>query len=134
MSTPSEPDDSITLVDCGLKGAPVSIHAGDEPYARNGTSPPQQSRLARVLGHLPGSRWSGCPIDEPFADGDVLDVAGGLLVVHAPGHTPGHVSFLHLSSGVLITGDALFNFRTRLAGHFVLQRRTDPADRRDSVG
>lgn len=91
-------------------GAPVAIHSDDEPYARSGKQPPKPktTKLGRVLGMW---SWPGCPIDEQFADGDVLDVAGGLLVVHTPGHTPGHVSLLHKSSGVLITGDALFNWR-----------------------
>ena len=54
----------------------------------------------------------------PSAVGDAIDhhraelpVAGGIAVVHTPGHTPGHCSFLHPSSGVLITGDAIFNVR-----------------------
>jgi glyoxylase-like metal-dependent hydrolase (beta-lactamase superfamily II) len=44
-----------------------------------------------------------------LADGDVLDVGGGLRIVHTPGHSPGHVSLLHEPTRVLITGDALFN-------------------------
>jgi glyoxylase-like metal-dependent hydrolase (beta-lactamase superfamily II) len=35
-------------------------------------------------------------------------------VVHTPGHTPGHMSLVHQESGVLITGDALFNWRRRI--------------------
>jgi glyoxylase-like metal-dependent hydrolase (beta-lactamase superfamily II) len=53
------------------------------------------------------------PVDlaSSFADGAVLDVAGGLRVIHTPGHTPGHVSLLHQPSGVLVTGDSVFNVR-----------------------
>ena len=50
-------------------------------------------------------------VAEEFQHGTVLPAAGGLRVVHTPGHTPGHVSLLHEPSGVLITGDALFNVR-----------------------
>ncbi|MEU8393474.1 MBL fold metallo-hydrolase [Micromonospora sp. NPDC048843] len=46
---------------------------------------------------------------QPLADGDLLDVGGGLRVVHTPGHSPGHVSLLHEPTRLLITGDALFN-------------------------
>ncbi|HZB48938.1 MAG TPA: MBL fold metallo-hydrolase, partial [Mycobacteriales bacterium] len=46
---------------------------------------------------------------EEFLDGSLLP--GGLRVVHTPGHTPGHVSLLHEPTGVLVTGDALFNVR-----------------------
>ena len=35
-------------------------------------------------------------------------------MVHTPGHTPGHVSLLHEESGVLITGDAIFNMASRM--------------------
>ena len=48
-------------------------------------------------------------VGEELVDGQVLDVAGGLRVVHTPGHSPGHVSYLHEPSGVLVTGDAIFN-------------------------
>ena len=41
----------------------------------------------------------------------MLPVSGGLRVVHTPGHSPGHVSLLHEPTGVLVTGDALFNVR-----------------------
>ena len=54
------------------------------------------------------------PVVEELVDGQVLDVAGGLRVLHTPGHTPGHVSLLHEASGVLITGDAIFNMASRM--------------------
>ena len=44
-----------------------------------------------------------------MVDGEVLPIAGGLRVVHTPGHSPGHVSLLHEESRTLITGDAIFN-------------------------
>jgi glyoxylase-like metal-dependent hydrolase (beta-lactamase superfamily II) len=49
-----------------------------------------------------------------FSDNQLLDVAGGLRVLHTPGHTMGHCSFLHEPTGVLITGDSLFNFLDRM--------------------
>ena len=45
----------------------------------------------------------------------MLEVAGTLRVHHTPVHTPGHVSLLHEDSGVLITGDSIFNMNSRLA-------------------
>jgi glyoxylase-like metal-dependent hydrolase (beta-lactamase superfamily II) len=147
-----ETDGSVTLVDCGLKGAPrklvaalaelgktpsdvrrivlththadhaggaatlrtttaapLAVHDDDAAYLRSGKSPPRESRLGKVLAMLPGGGFPAVEPDETFGDGDRLDVAGGVLVVHTPGHTPGHVSLLHEPSGVLITGDALFN-------------------------
>jgi glyoxylase-like metal-dependent hydrolase (beta-lactamase superfamily II) len=52
-------------------------------------------------------------VDRELTDGEVLDSAGGVLVVHTPGHTPGHVSLLHLDSRTLITGDAIWNMNSR---------------------
>jgi glyoxylase-like metal-dependent hydrolase (beta-lactamase superfamily II) len=46
-------------------------------------------------------------IDEVLSDGDELHVMGGLRVVHAPGHTPGSVSFHFPARGILIVGDAI---------------------------
>ena len=42
-----------------------------------------------------------------LTDGELLPVAGGLRVVHTPGHSPGHISLLLESTRTLITGDAL---------------------------
>lgn len=93
-------------------GGAVTVHDDDAGYARSGEVPPRdRSRwLARVLALLPGGDFEAVDVDETLSDGQVLDVAGGLLVIHTPGHTPGHVSLLHQPSGVLITGDALFNW------------------------
>jgi len=45
-----------------------------------------------------------------IADGDVLNIAGGLEVIHTPGHTAGHVSLLwQKDRGLLFTGDAATN-------------------------
>ena len=49
------------------------------------------------------------PLGERFTDGQLLPVSGGLRVIHTPGHSPGHVAFHHEPSGVLITGDSIFN-------------------------
>jgi glyoxylase-like metal-dependent hydrolase (beta-lactamase superfamily II) len=38
-----------------------------------------------------------------------------LRVLHTPGHTPGHISLLHPRSGVLITGDSIFNMNARMS-------------------
>jgi glyoxylase-like metal-dependent hydrolase (beta-lactamase superfamily II) len=50
-------------------------------------------------------------VGETFTDGQVIPFAGGIQVVHTPGHSPGHASYLLRESGVLITGDAIFNVR-----------------------
>jgi glyoxylase-like metal-dependent hydrolase (beta-lactamase superfamily II) len=46
-------------------------------------------------------------VDEILADGQVLPILGGLLVVDTAGHTPGHLSFFAPGSGVLFCGDSM---------------------------
>lgn len=97
-------------------GAPVHVHDDDAGFVRTGKRPPGDPTLplARVLSLLPGQMRS-CPVDATFADNDLLPIGGGLRVLHTPGHSPGHCSFLHESSGVLVTGDAIFNIRDKMA-------------------
>jgi glyoxylase-like metal-dependent hydrolase (beta-lactamase superfamily II) len=97
-------------------GAGFRVHerdAGDLAAGRP-APPSSPSPVARLLLPLIPTGWEGVRAEATFTDGELLDVAGGLRVVHTPGHTPGHVSFLHEGSGVLITGDALFNFLHRI--------------------
>jgi glyoxylase-like metal-dependent hydrolase (beta-lactamase superfamily II) len=93
-------------------GAPVAVHSGDTTSARAGEPPARDRsfRLGRLLQRLPGGGFPAVAVAEELSDGQVIDVGGGLRVAHTPGHSPGHVSLLHEASGVLITGDALFNW------------------------
>jgi glyoxylase-like metal-dependent hydrolase (beta-lactamase superfamily II) len=96
-------------------GSRVSTHHEEAPWVRDGRMPPPDRATAggRLLRRLPRalSGFSAVEVDHVFADGDVLPHAGGLTVVHTPGHTPGHCSFLHRPSGVLLASDAVFNVR-----------------------
>jgi glyoxylase-like metal-dependent hydrolase (beta-lactamase superfamily II) len=98
-----------------LSGASVSIHEADAAWARDGLAPPRDpTTFSGRLLNWAGSRANGFPkvtIGEEFSDGEVLPIAGGLRVVHTPGHTMGHVALLHEASGVLITGDSIWNVR-----------------------
>jgi glyoxylase-like metal-dependent hydrolase (beta-lactamase superfamily II) len=94
-------------------GADVHTHERDAIYLRDGRVPrgDRSTRGARIAGRFAAKRLPRVAVAEEFTDGTVLPAAGGLRVVHTPGHTPGHVSLLHERSGVLITGDAVFNVR-----------------------
>lgn len=88
----------------------VAIVAGrvDRPFAA--APPGWTTRLGRLAERL-GAGGPAEPVPDvaALADGDHLDVAGGLRVVHAPGHTAGHSAFWLAERGVLLGGDAVFN-------------------------
>jgi glyoxylase-like metal-dependent hydrolase (beta-lactamase superfamily II) len=94
-------------------GKGFHVHREDAAYAAGGSAPPRDHRflLGRLVDRLarPGRDFTPVLVERELSDGDLLPVAGGLRVVHTPGHSPGHVSLLHEPSRLLITGDALFN-------------------------
>jgi glyoxylase-like metal-dependent hydrolase (beta-lactamase superfamily II) len=101
----------------GRTGAPVAVHEREADYLRTGNTPVRDratTTTGRVLRRIPDVGFSPIEVSQELVDGQVLDVGGGLEVVHTPGHTPGHISLVHQESGVLITGDALFNWRSRI--------------------
>jgi glyoxylase-like metal-dependent hydrolase (beta-lactamase superfamily II) len=51
-----------------------------------------------------------------LADGDVLPFAGGVVVIHTPGHSPGHICLYHEKSKTLVSGDALNLVEDQLTG------------------
>ncbi len=93
--------------------AGVEAHADDAGFLRTGVNPPIDTSVTsgRIFNRMPRGTFAAVPVSRELRDGEVLDVAGGLRVIHTPGHTPGHVSLLHAPSGVLITGDSIFNLR-----------------------
>ena len=54
-----------------------------------------------------------CPVDEALDDGDTF---GPLQVVHAPGHSPGHLAFWWPERSFLIAGDAIATWPSLCAG------------------
>ncbi|RPJ51772.1 MAG: MBL fold metallo-hydrolase [Chloroflexi bacterium] len=63
--------------------------------------------MTRVFASRRTSRSEAAPVDYELQDGQVLDFAGNLQVIQAPGHTAGHVVFLSpAGGGVLFMGDA----------------------------
>lgn len=116
-------------------GAPVRVHEGDAQSAKAGRvlpRPDQRFLLGRLFSRLNSGKFDAVEVGESLADGEVIAIGGGLRVVHTPGHSPGHVSLLHEDSGVLVTGDALFNWKWRgirwapkfLCSDFVMTRQT----------
>jgi glyoxylase-like metal-dependent hydrolase (beta-lactamase superfamily II) len=94
-------------------GARVWAHPSDAAVIRSGDSAPKVSGRG-VLGGLmtlfSSSRSSeACEVTTEVHGGERLPVAGGIEVMHTPGHTPGHVSFLWVEGRALIAGDAAGN-------------------------
>lgn len=52
-----------------------------------------------------GSTIDAVKVDERLKDNDVLPIAGGIEVIHTPGHCAGHIALLVKNEGVLIAGD-----------------------------
>jgi glyoxylase-like metal-dependent hydrolase (beta-lactamase superfamily II) len=46
-------------------------------------------------------------VDQPLTDGELLPYAGGIKVIHTPGHTLGHICLYCTEKRILIAGDAL---------------------------
>jgi glyoxylase-like metal-dependent hydrolase (beta-lactamase superfamily II) len=96
----------------GRTGAATYIHPIDARITRGDAKRPgPQTLLGRVLFPLINLTRASRP--EPFAvanevtDGQELPIAGGVKVIHTPGHTAGHVSYLR--QRVLFAGDAAAN-------------------------
>ena len=99
----------------GTAVAGVSAHADDVASLESGTAPVQAtSPIMKTYLRMVGGHFAPVPVEQVLHDGDVLPMAGGVRVLHTPGHTPGHVSLLHETTGVLITGDAIWNMRSRI--------------------
>lgn len=94
--------------------APVAIGADDLDVGRGLVAEPaSEHRGGRLLARLPKPGAWGRPVAVPdatgLADGQWLDIAGGLEVIATPGHTVGHVAFHLPARGVVIGGDVVFN-------------------------
>lgn len=50
---------------------------------------------------------SHAPVDITLADEEELADCGGIVVIHTPGHTPGHICLYHKATKTLIVGDAM---------------------------
>jgi glyoxylase-like metal-dependent hydrolase (beta-lactamase superfamily II) len=88
----------------------LDVVAGRVPHPHRTVPAGWTSAGGRLLGRLGLLRPAeAVPDAGPLVAGDVLDVAGGLEVVPAPGHTPGHTAFWLPEHGLLLGGDAVFN-------------------------
>jgi glyoxylase-like metal-dependent hydrolase (beta-lactamase superfamily II) len=122
----------IVKAACERFHAPLACHEADAP-AMEGSEPFAPASRIMTLG-----RWTIAgpphPVARRLRDGDHL---GPWRVIHAPGHTPGHIFFFRESDRVTIAGDVLRNV------NFITGREelgepprifsTDPEENRRSI-
>ena len=53
----------------------------------------------------PDERMEPVTIDQPLTAGEILPIAGGIEVIHIPGHCAGQVALLWRSGRMLFAGD-----------------------------
>jgi glyoxylase-like metal-dependent hydrolase (beta-lactamase superfamily II) len=84
-----------------LTGAPVGATAAAAEALAH--PPPASGGLRRLLG---GGVLEPLSVDRALEPGEVIDLAGGIAVVDAPGHALGSVAFHLLLPDALCVGDA----------------------------
>jgi glyoxylase-like metal-dependent hydrolase (beta-lactamase superfamily II) len=93
---------------CGAKGIPAYIHPDDREML---TDPAKGMSLMAKRQFLGGMTFSEPDDVKALGDGEIVPLAGlDFRVGHAPGHTPGSVTFRsgHDDLDALFTGDLLF--------------------------
>ncbi|MGE7868845.1 MBL fold metallo-hydrolase [Bacillus paramycoides] len=94
------------LQNCG-SNIKVYSHELDKPY---------------IEGDLPllkGANVENPPkgkVSDTLIDGQELPYCGGILIIHTPGHTPGHISLYLKQSKILIAGDSMYSVNGVLGG------------------
>jgi hydroxyacylglutathione hydrolase len=98
---------------CQRYGVPLACHEGDVPATEGRAPMVPDNGIVRWAQRF----WAGPahPVGRVLREGDEV---AGFRVVHAPGHTPGHIMFVRERDRVVIAGDVLANihFVTRQVG------------------
>src|SRR5215470_6790039 len=93
-------------------GARTYMHPLDIPMAESGgpfrPMRPAPGLLRQVMCKLfyhPDERLEPVAIDQPLTAGEILPIAGGIEVIHTPGHCAGQVALLWRPGRMLFAGD-----------------------------
>ncbi|MGH0428238.1 MBL fold metallo-hydrolase [Bacillus mycoides] len=95
------------LLENGVSDIKVYAHELDKPYIEgdlpllkdgNVENPPKGKVSTTVI------------------DGQELPYCGGILILHTPGHTPGHISLYLKQSKTLVAGDSMYSVNGKLGG------------------
>ena len=97
-------------------GARTYLHPLDIPLAVTGgpfrPMTPAPGLLRQILCRLlydHKQRLAPVAIDQPLTDGETLSIAGGIDVIHAPGHCAGQVALLWRPGRILFAADVFMN-------------------------
>ncbi len=99
----------------------VISHVGERPYIQGEKvpikmTPERMAEREKALEGMPEEKrnamktmFANLPakVDTLVQDGEELPYCGGIVVIHTPGHTPGHICLYLKKYKTLITGDAL---------------------------
>jgi glyoxylase-like metal-dependent hydrolase (beta-lactamase superfamily II) len=92
------------------------MHPLDIPMAESGgpfrpmrAAPGLLRRVMCKLFYHPDERLEPVAIDQPLTAGEILAIAGGIEVIHTPGHCAGQVALLWRPGRMLFAGDVCTN-------------------------
>jgi glyoxylase-like metal-dependent hydrolase (beta-lactamase superfamily II) len=90
---------------------PLDIRAAESggPFRPMRAAPGLLRQMVIKLFFDPDKRVEPVAIDQPLTDGETLPIAGGIEVIHAPGHCAGHVALLWRRGRMLFVGDVAMN-------------------------
>lgn len=89
--------------------AALAVHTEDAPYVDGRRQWELMHGALARLPFRPRPKRYALNVARELREGDVIDVAGGLEVIHLPGHTPGNSGLYSKALGIVFTGDALMN-------------------------
>lgn len=99
-----------------LPDVKVFAHKEDKPYIEGDKKLLKLDRIMKQSTTLPKEEREKIvemfeniyvKVDTTLSDGEVLADCGGIIAIHTPGHTPGHLCLYHKKSKTLIAGDSL---------------------------
>lgn len=119
-------------------GAEILAHEDEAPYIQGDVTSIRLADMEARMNELTDGEKAfyerakqGAPyfythVDKLLKDSDMLDICGGIKVIHTPGHTPGHIALLLEQSKIIIAGDAANIVNGALSG-------ADPQYTRDTA-
>ncbi|MGN4628600.1 MBL fold metallo-hydrolase [Bacillus cereus group sp. MYBK29-1] len=95
------------VLENGVSDIKVYAHELDKPYIEGDLPLLKDVQLE----DLPKGK-----VSDTVIDGQELPYCGGILILHTPGHTPGHISLYLKRSKILVAGDSMYSVNGVLGG------------------